>query len=212
MHRQAGVRGVRFIIALAALAAMAGAPRAQEAGGIPALYAVSGVGFDDTLNVRAKPDAKSAVQAKLAPDAVDIEVTGYSRDGSWARITTGERAGWVAARYLRRQDQAPWWDAATPLTCYGTEPFWSLRIAGGAATFDSPMGKEEPAPTALRATTPAGEGVSALGIATAGGFAVIRPAECSDGMSDRVMALAIELFRDTADGPAGYSGCCTLNP
>jgi uncharacterized membrane protein len=64
----------------------------------------------------------------------------------------------------------------------------------------------------MRATIPAAEGVSALGVETLTGFAVIRPAECSDGMSDRIMALTIEMFRSIDGEETGYSGCCTLNP
>jgi uncharacterized membrane protein len=204
------MRGARFILLLAALAAPAGGLRAQDQ--VPALYSVTDVNFDDTLNVREKPDATSAIAAKLAPDAVDIEVTGFSRDRSWARITTGERAGWVAARYLKRQEQAPWWEVATPLNCYGTEPFWSLRITDEGTEFDSPLGPEPAQPGGMRATIPAAEGVSALGVETLTGFAVIRPAECSDGMSDRIMALTIEMFRSIDGEETGYSGCCTLNP
>lgn len=204
------MRGDRLFLLLAALAAPTGALYAQDQ--VPALYSVTGVSFDDTLNVREKPDAKSAVAAKLAPDAVDIEVTGFSRDGSWARITTGERAGWVAARFLKRQDQAPWWEGEVPLNCYGTEPFWSLQVTSDSTQFDSPLGPEEPDAIGLRATIPASDRVAALGIGMGGGFAVIRPADCNDGMSDRTMALTIDFFRSIDGEETGYSGCCTLNP
>lgn len=204
------MRAARHIaLVLAVAGTMAGA---QDAGEelLPAYYRVTGVSFDDTLNVREKPDASSGIEDKLAPDAIDVEVTGFSRDGSWARVNSDERPGWAAARYLERQEQAPWYDAAMPLNCYGTEPFWSLKLTSEGSTYDSPEGMEPQQDVAsrtyLRYPSPR------LGVGLADGFAVIRTEECSDGMSDRVNALAIDLFRRVNGEMTGLSGCCNLGP
>ena len=43
-------------------------------------------------------------------------------------------------------------------------------------------------------------------------FATVTAQVCSDGMSDRVMGLAVGLFFTSATGLTGYSGCCRLAP
>ena len=69
-----------------------------------ALWFVWNVEPDDVLNVRAEPDAESAVLAELAHDARGI--TRYSEevvngDTAWGVVESDGRTGWVALRFLR---------------------------------------------------------------------------------------------------------------
>ena len=59
---------IRVLILLLALALPL---RAEE---FPAAYAVTGVASNDVLNIRARPDAGSAIIGSLAPDATGVEV------------------------------------------------------------------------------------------------------------------------------------------
>lgn len=204
------MREVKAIILGLALSGTAlGSALADE---FPALYSVTKVERSDRLNLREKPDAKSLVLGSLSPDAVDVEVTELSRDGTWGRVNQDDRSAWVAMRFLERQDAAPWYDASVPLSCYGTEPFWGLNISGSEAKFDSPDGPEAPIAITQRAAPPVPDmGPRAmLGLRIGEGFAIIRSQSCSDGMSDRANGLAIDLFRSTQDGLMGQSGCCSL--
>ena len=92
---------------------------------------------DDVLNVRDGADVDSAIVGELAQDATDIEVVHYSVDGRWARINLGERQGWVSTRFLARQEGSGWADMRS---CYGTEPFWSLRTDGESLRLSTPEG------------------------------------------------------------------------
>jgi uncharacterized membrane protein len=187
----------------------------------PALFDVTGVAADDVLNVRERPDGHSPKIGALAYDQKSVEVLSLSEDGKWGLVNTDERSGWVAMRFLRRDDTAT---ANLPanLVCTGTEPFWLVEFRNnGTATADwSPMGltdeqqsvysgfwSERPA----NRVTPSyafilqqeltGSGIGARGI--------IRTEICSDGMSDRDYGYAIELI---LTGPENkfVSGCCSL--
>jgi uncharacterized membrane protein len=210
MPRQAGVRAARALSLIAALAA-AGSAGAQD---LPALYRVTGVDATDSLNVREAPDPNAAIVGTLEADAVDIEVVALSREGSWAEINFEDRAAWVAYRFLAEQNQKPWDDASVPLSCYGTEPFWSFELSGGAAVYDSAaLGADPPRKELGRSSVryhskPTEDPV--LGLDYADAFAVIRPAECSDGMSERANGLVIDLFFKGKDGLGGITGCCSL--
>jgi uncharacterized membrane protein len=186
---------------------LAAAPAAAQ--DLPALYEVTGVAADDVLNVRAAPDAGSEALGALAPDATDVEVVALSADRGWGQVNlSGEASGWASMRFLSPQEGPPWWEASVPLSCLGTEPFWSLGIEGESARWVTP--EESPAPWAIdeRTTTIGVPGI--LGLALENGFGVIRPAECSDGMSDRAFGLQIDLFLHEGQGLTGYTGCCSL--
>ena len=64
----------------------------------------------------------------LPPDAKAVEVVALSPDGKWAQINTGEGAGWVALRFLHKQDRPDWFALQYSLECSGTEPFWTLYL------------------------------------------------------------------------------------
>lgn len=66
-------------------------------------WAVVLVAANDVLNVRAAPDADSAVVHTLAPTARDVQGTGQSRTigrAIWREVEVGNKTGWVNSAYL----------------------------------------------------------------------------------------------------------------
>ena len=198
----------------AAALALAGAAAAE--GALPAFHEVVDVAPDDALNVRTAPDAGAPVIGRLAPDRTHVEVT--ARRGGWGRVNHGERAGWVSMAFLERsagQDGLPWLPA---LACFGTEPFWGLSLPRTDAfeldlgdrtvPFDyASRGRSENDPRSF-GFTGQGPGGPAAG--------VVRREDCSDGMSDRLFGLRVELIH-AVEGNAGgggatrhLTGCCRL--
>lgn len=171
----------------------------------PQLYAVTGVAPGDVLNIRAAPQPGADKIGALRADTADVQVVA-TRDG-WAQVNIQEHNGWVSLQYLVAQ--GPGFDARYegPLGCYGTEPFWSLHIVPGAtARFESP------APDSL--TFAAGMPQPAMGYSDRirlpvgdAGMAIVRRTECSDGMSDNVFGLEVDLILD--DGRF-VTGCCSV--
>lgn len=174
----------------------------------PALHEVTGVAADDVLNIRAAPDAGAEVIGVLAPDATGVEV--LSEAGGWGQVNTDERSGYVAMRFLKRADGPDWNALETPLTCLGTEPFWSLQIdpVTGETRFQTP--EDEAARVArITGSWPALPWSPGAAIGLPEGLAVLHPAECSDGMSDQSYGIAADLFL-TGSERARLSGCCRL--
>ncbi len=183
---------------------------------LPALYDVAGVAGDDVLNIRAMPDATTATLGNLPPDAKAVEVVALSTDGKWAQVNAGEAAGWVALRYLRRQDRPDWFALQSSLVCSGTEPFWTLYLDPKSAHINTP---DEEGPEldliAVWPGTPQNQ-TSAVQYASedANGIAVLRGQACSDGMSDQSFGIALDLFQVASPGhaPQTRHGCCNLAP
>lgn len=196
------MRGVRRLLLLLSLVlAGTGGVRAQE---LPQLYDVIGVAPDDVLNIRAEPGAASEIIGTLAPTARAVEVVALS--GGWAKVNTSERTGWVSTRFLVPSPQWDWRAPQTPLTCFGTEPFWSLRIDGDTARLSSPEGTEPLMPILGRG---ASTGYLAfLGLQFDGAVGMVRAEACSDRMSDRAYGLSIGVV--WLDTPRSLSGCCSL--
>ncbi len=184
---------------------------AATAQGLPALFDVTGVASDDVLNVRENPRASAPRLGGLAPDATGIEVVALSDSGDWGRINLGEGSGWVSMRYLAAQpaDRQTYFD--TPLRCLGTEPFWLVSFDDGIAIFSAPG--LPPTPFEITTTSPAiGSGLYAQLAAGEELTAVVKRAECSDGMSDRSYGLSGDIIL-TEDGEQRLlTGCCTLAP
>ncbi len=181
----------------------------------PALYAVTGVAAEDVLNIRSAPNSGSSKVGFLAPDQKHIEVVELDGAAKWGLISHGEGAGWVAMRFMRRIDQSAWHSLNQPLSCSGTEPFWSLGFepTQNKVTFDSLGGSLERFEM-LAGAVPQGRPPSTLGMrATSQNalmFATYHQAACSDGMSDRAYGLSVDLFIQQPEGLVGYSGCCSL--
>lgn len=181
---------------------------ALRADDFPALHAVSGVAPDDVLNIRERPDAGSAIIGTLAPDASGVEVLGVI--GSWALVNTTEGSGYAALRFLQREPGPAWNALQTPMTCLGTEPFWSLEIepvAGKAKLVSSD--DLNGYPLEIKQLWPATLAAPAAAFSLAEGVVVLTPAECSDGMSDRSYGISVDMFLDQPEN-LRLSGCCLL--
>lgn len=194
---------IRLLALVLALGPMAAAGEVY-----PALHVVTGVAADDVLNIRAAPSTDAPVIATLAPDAIGVEVVAVQ--GSWAVVNTGEGSGYAALRYLARSDAPDWPTLQAPLTCRGTEPFWSLQIDPDRAEtrFQTPE-DEAPRSAPISASWPGLPGSNVAAIERPEGLAVLIAAECSDGMSDQEYGIAATLFL-TGPDRARLSGCCTL--
>ncbi|ETA53713.1 SH3 domain-containing protein [Ponticoccus alexandrii] len=176
----------------------------------PRLHDVTGVASNDRLNVREAPSAQAPVVGELAFDARAIEVMRV--ENGWGFLNVEERTGWASMRYL-----APRADGDLPnvqaLTCFGTEPFWSLSIRPGqTALYRSPevMDGETYGVGLLQRLWSPTLKYTLHGEGAAGRFdGMIMPAYCDDGMSDREYGFDVTLFMSREDRV--YSGCCTLD-
>ena len=190
---------------LALALCLAGPLAAQD---LPALHDVTGVAADDVLNVRSGAGAGHARIGTLAPDARGIEVTEI--DGAWGRINTGEAAGWVSLSYMARQS-GQWQDGLPdPRQCFGTEPFWSLALAGDDIVFE-PMGAETQSGAITLRVRAAGRPdryAFAGEVGADRAILVMGRGACGDGMSDRLYGLSADLLI----GDTLYSGCCSVQP
>lgn len=203
------MRAVFFLFLL--LPAWAMAQSAEQS--LPALYDVTDVAATDTLNVRAGPSVEFEVIGRLQPDATGIEVVDTDKSGDWGLINLGERAGWVALRYMARQPGQPEGGLPRQLACSGTEPFWSF-------TLDRDGGAEFSRPNAIVAfdtvQTVASENRRDRHALFADGgdvviTAMVGPTLCRDGMSDRAYGLGIDLLVTEKAGVHVYSGCCSVS-
>jgi uncharacterized membrane protein len=175
----------------------------------PAFHSVSGVAADDVLNIRAMPDPDAAIIGTLAPDATGVEVVSVA-DG-WALLNAGEATGYANLRFLTRAEGPAWNALQAPLRCLGTEPFWSLTIdpRAGTANFSQPddLGGKT---SALAQTWPGAPWAPAAAPSLPEGLAVLYPAECSDGMSERSYGITVDIFMTGSDR-SRLSGCCLLD-
>lgn len=156
-------------------------------------YRVVDVAAGDQLNVREQPGVDAPVIGAFAPHAEDIVVSGSVREvegSDWWEVVFVEGyldRGWVNGRFLEpMDDQAR--DSEYPLQCSGTEPFWSLALEEGQATYSTPGGDDQ-AMSASRWREASGRiGTFAVQLERKGniGYASVwRERDfCSDGMSD----------------------------
>lgn len=187
-------------IAFAAAAAACLCVAAQAAQ--PALN-VTGVASNDTLTLRAAPDAKSAKTGSLPPDATGITVVAVDTKGvDWVKVQKGNQSGWVNAKFLAYDTNAP-----VKMTCTGTEPFWGMSVGYGFATFEFDGKKTKFALDAPQ--MPAARGYIWLSPVHGkpGQFLLATKPDkekCSDGMSDNVYPYTM-LVRA---GDVFMEGCC----
>ncbi|MGK7753172.1 MULTISPECIES: COG3650 family protein [unclassified Roseovarius] len=184
-----------------------------QAQSLPAFYDVSGVAADDVLNVRAGPGVGNSIIAKLNADASFIEVVAFDETRKWARVNVDEASGWVAVRFLDRRLDQPDNQLPRPLTCTGTEPFWSLAIDRTATATLDRMDDEpitvatlEPVTSQNRTDHYAIFGQAQTQVFT---FMFQRDA-CTDGMSDRAYGMSVDLFVTEESGVTFLTGCCNL--
>lgn len=105
-------------------------------------------------------------------------------------------------------------EARPELLCGGVEPFWSLEIGAETALFATPDGPDlsysipdERAaegrfwPRALTLLAPQDTAI-----------AIVRPASCSDTMSDRAYDWNLDLLTQRGGEAIIYTGCCREAP
>lgn len=190
-----------------ALCITCAAPALATQDGWPALHDVTGVAADDVLNIRARPDADAPIMGTLPPDGTGIEVIRADEALEWGLVNSREMTGWASLRYLARRPGQ--WDGAFPnvASCFGTEPFWTLRIDGDALVWTTPEEEEAGVVEARLGASARRDRHGLTGIVGDRALAgVIAGEACSDGMSDRAYGLGF----DAIFGDEVLSGCCTL--
>ncbi|MEQ9258262.1 MAG: SH3 domain-containing protein [Roseovarius sp.] len=202
---------IRHALAALCLCLLPLAATAQE---LPALYDVTGVATNDTLNVRAGPSTDFDVVDKLAPDAREVEVVDLNDEGDWALISTAEGRGWVALRYLARAGGQPAEGLPRQLSCSGTEPFWGFSLRPDrSAEFSRP---EQSVAFASVLDVPSQNRTDRYALFADGGksktviTALVSRNLCSDGMSDRAYGLSIDMLVTDEKAVTLYSGCCSV--
>ncbi|THD85401.1 SH3 domain-containing protein [Aliigemmobacter aestuarii] len=195
-------------------------PSIAGAEALPALFSVKGVAANDVLNVRAAPSAEGDLLGSLPPGATGVEVVALNPEGTWGRVNIGETAGWVSMRFLAREPGPDWISLDVPMSCYGTEPFWSLDYAPDRRNMMlRQMADENDLGLWINWHIATSGRNGQIGWNLSGparqGFATLTAERCTDGMSDREMGLSISLFlnpdQESAAEPIGLSGCCTLS-
>ena len=175
----------------------------------PGYFRVTDVASDDTLNVRALPDAHSEDIGDLAHDQTAVEVIDTDESGDWGRIVWEESHGWVAMRFLEPDESR----LPQGLLCSGTEPFWSIRYTGDTALYSDFNNNSATLPLTDLLTAAGRTGFPALlrhGTGDATSTAVIRAQLCSDGMSDRDYPYAVSLMIEAGKDRILFDGCCQL--
>lgn len=182
----------------------------------PSYHRVIDVAANDTLNVRAEPSASSADIGDLAHDARQVEVFEFDSTGNWARIALNERDGWVATRFLTRDEVATLGISTIPqgLTCGGTKPFWALGLYGEDARYSHPTDGDTDFAYETIMVAEGRLGSPALVMLATEDDTVIEAtlsgASCNDGMSDRSYGWTITLQRIALGERRFLSGCCHL--
>lgn len=176
----------------------------------PQLHTVTGVAANDVLNVRRDPSTGSEIVGTLSPDAKAVEVVQQSADGRWSQVNIRESSGWVASRFLNLAGSTA--TVPLPAKCYGTEPFWSLDVSETAVEFSTFDGESQ-----TFATTSSGPSLNLLGRFFASGAGrsgaiglVMAARMCSDGMSDRIMGIEVDVGLQLNGDWTYLSGCCSL--
>ncbi len=180
---------------------------------LPAYYDVTNVAPDDVLNIREAPGTAASIIGKLSHEDTNIEVVSFDKAREWGQVNIGEMSGWVSLKFLTRQPGQVEDELPTPLVCTGTEPFWSLEIAGGETAQLSRPGETAVDVKMLEPVT-ASNRTDRYAIFGQGGdrvytFIFHRDA-CSDGMSDRAYGMSVDLFLTEDKGVSYVTGCCNL--
>jgi uncharacterized membrane protein len=188
----------------------------------PSLYRVVNVAGGDSLNIRAEPTASAEIIGVFAPDQTGIEVTGISPDGKWAQVNGDESSGWASLRFLAKELEFGW--PPPSLTCFGAEPFWSASIIhsrrGNSVVFQdmNAQAQEFEFPRLKRSANTPGR-YSEIAWPQQGGDAsdylftsIFSAQSCSDGMSDRIYGISVDMLVPAHRDWQHYSGCCSILP
>jgi uncharacterized membrane protein len=180
-------------------------------------YRVTGVAAGDTLNVREQAGSDNSSLGQIAPDTDGIMVSGVwqkaGKDIWWELIAspTNPIGGWVNSRFLTvaAAKVASNSEHGYPLICRGSEPFWSVDIAGTKAVF-SLAGEPQKNWTASDWIAPQGSTywkfVVPLNAEGGRGYAAVSKDETCSDEADRKFPYSILLI-----DPAGdvFTGCCS---
>lgn len=179
----------------------------SQAQTLPDRYRVDGVAQNDVLNIRSKPTASSTVIGEFGPYTLNIEVL-RTQDG-WGYVGAGERSGWVSMTFLA-ENPLPENEVPRPLSCFGTEPFWTVSLYPRGAEYTE-MGLARRPLTILRESA-ANNGyiIQAQEGPTLIRTIIVNALPCGDGMSDREFGMSATLFTEAPDGNDVQTGCCTL--
>ena len=164
--------------------------------------------------LRRAPDPASEIVGQLPANRRNVEIVGLSEDGAWGLMAEGDGGAWAPMARLSRADGQD--DARLPrnLGCFGSEPFWILRLRGEAAAFDEIDSNEislSPRWQGHAEGRPPQSYALVLDSAEGGTVhALIRRAQCSDGSSDRPYGFSIDVILGGKLGNRMLSGCCSL--
>ena len=199
---------------LAVMVTLCGPASATEEPIFPMLYNVHGVAADDSLNIRAQPDAQSEVIGALNHDARNIEVV-EERDG-WGRVNNGEQSGWVSMRFMAYPFN-PWQENGTPelIRCFGTEPFWhaAVDLPEKEIRLVNLAEGEVVDVQAITSVVPGPYRTPTRAILAHDFTLMMTPAQCSDGMSDQRYGIEAHLITDQTTAtpmPRMLNGCCSV--
>lgn len=182
---------------------------APDGGDLPAMFTVTGVALNDSLNFRDKPSTSGNIIGRFAPGA-DVQVLGMA-SGNWAYVTNGEIAGYVNIRYLTRSGGNGF---VLGILCRGTEPFWTFEVADDRTATYTPLIGGMAAQTSLVQTTPSSmTGGYPFAFSAPPYSGLIRTQQCSDGMSDINYTMSISLNTPGQfGGNQTLYGCCSVQP
>ncbi len=177
----------------------------------PARYSVTGVAANDTLNIRAAPEASAEKLDAYPPYAINIEILRTTEDGKWGMVGLGEGNGWVAMRFLSATPNMDPYSIPRPLTCSGAEPFWGLALHPRGSEF-SELGFEAQRLSDLSEAVTSNAYLATFELGPTLTYTLISErTECGDGMSDRAFGFSARLFIQAPDGNRYLRGCCTMD-
>ncbi|MCI4665271.1 MAG: hypothetical protein MRY74_11175 [Neomegalonema sp.] len=187
----------------------------------PSYYHVGKLPPNDTLSIRARPDAGSDKLGALKQGEGPIEVIRTVTIGStkWAEIIFQEGNAFVAARFLRPAAPALIKPSTLPvgLVCGGTEPFWTLTLTSRKRAKFEALGQDfkgsyrisKVVVAAARSGYPA---AFMLKAPASSAELTVSAGWCSDGMSDRDFGWRATMLFSTKPGQRTmFEGCCTLS-
>lgn len=167
---------------------------------------VINVKSDDTLTIRLNPNHTSQALGDLKYDQKFILITGPSKkiNGAlWTPISLNKINGWVNQNYLTEAQTQKFNET---LQCSGTEPFWSLTVTDGSATYSNMIDKDSA--FAINNITSSSNHTNRWLFDLAndqGKLFLAKTNACSDDMSERVYSY--EISADLNNG-VFITGCC----
>lgn len=183
------------------------APFSCFAQNYPAAFQVTGVAGDDRISIRSAPSASSNIVGAISPYGLNIKVLESAPNEKRGKVGLPEGSGWVTMRNLEETPPAEPYLVPRPLSCFGTEPFWSLGHYPRGAEYNSPE-------TGIVPMTILAQDVSERGYVlrldegpTLNRAMIVKRQRCGDGMSDRAFGLTTLMFLGVLDGNGTLTDC-----